>query len=128
MRVSSCQLPEEEVIWRFVIWHSPSGICHCPASSRSHGLSTDLESSVESLDHPVDNAPVRSLQHKGMTVEGYSRAAVQTYWRGAPPKVGFVPRGQPRSFLGTPHRVFSPPPPPPTTPPPALGARRGRMK
>ena len=34
-------------------------------------MSTDFESSVESLDHPVDNAPVRTLQHKGLTIEGW---------------------------------------------------------
>ena len=29
----------------------------------------------------IENAPVRSLSHKGLTIEGYSRAAVQSYWR-----------------------------------------------
>jgi ribonuclease Z len=65
-------------------------------------LATDIESSVESLDHPVDNAPVRSLQHKGLTVEGYSRAAVQTYWRVPELKLGFDLGGQPWSFMATP--------------------------
>jgi ribonuclease Z len=57
---------------------------------------------VESLDHPVDNAPVRTLQHKGLTVEGYSRAAVQTYWRVPEMKLGFDLGGQPWSFMATP--------------------------
>src|SRR5512147_1515742 len=61
-----------------------------------------MESSVESLDHPVDNAPVRSLVHKGMTIEGYSRAAVQTYWRVPELKLGFDLGGQPWSFMATP--------------------------
>src|SRR5512147_2121361 len=61
-----------------------------------------MESSVESLDHPVDNAPVRSLVHKGMTIEGYSRAAVQTYWRIPELKLGFDLGGQPWSFMATP--------------------------
>ena len=52
-------------------------------------MATDIESAVESLDHPVDNAPVRSLHHRGLTVEGYSRAAVQTYWRIPELKLGF---------------------------------------
>ena len=56
---------------------------------RRQPLSTDIESSVESLDHPVDNAPVRTLEHKGLTIEGYSRAAVQTYWRVPELKLGF---------------------------------------
>jgi ribonuclease Z len=70
-------------------------------------LSTDLESSVESLDHPVDNAPVRSLQHKGLTVEGYSRAAVQTYWRVPELRLGFDLGAQPWSFMTTPNWFVS---------------------
>lgn len=61
-----------------------------------------MESSVESLDHPVDNAPVRTLQHQNLTVEGYSRAAVQTYWRVPELKVGFDLGAQPWSFMTTP--------------------------
>ena len=65
-------------------------------------MSTDFESSVESLDHPVDNAPVRTIEHKGLTIEGYSRAAVQTYWRIPELKIGFDLGAQPWSFMGTP--------------------------
>jgi ribonuclease Z len=65
-------------------------------------LTTEIESSVESLDHPVDNAPVRTLQHKGLTIEGYSRAAVQTYWRVPELKLGFDLGAQPWSFMTTP--------------------------
>lgn len=60
------------------------------------------ETSVESPDHPVDNAPVRTLVHKALTIEGYSRAAVQTYWRIPELKVGFDLGGQPWSFMTTP--------------------------
>ena len=70
-------------------------------------MATEIESSVESLDHPVDNAPVRSLQHKGLTVEGYSRAAVQTYWRVPELKLGFDLGGQPWSFMATPNWFVS---------------------
>jgi ribonuclease Z len=70
-------------------------------------LETDIESSVESLDHPVDNAPVRSLQHKGLTVEGYSRAAVQTYWRVLELKLGFDLGALPWSFTSTPSWFLS---------------------
>jgi len=66
-------------------------------------LASDTESPVESLDHPVDNAPVRSLVHKGLTVEGYSRAAVQSYWRVPELKIGFDLGGQPWSFMATPN-------------------------
>jgi ribonuclease Z len=65
-------------------------------------LSSEIESSVESLDHPVDNAPIRSLVHKGLTIEGYSRAAVQTYWRIPELKLGFDLGAQPWSFMTTP--------------------------
>ncbi len=65
-------------------------------------MTTDFESSVESLDHPVDNAPVRTLKHGGLTVEGYSRAAVQTYWRVPEMKLGFDLGAQPWSFMATP--------------------------
>ena len=66
-----------------------------------------MESSVESLDHPVDNAPVRSLVHNGLTIEGYSRAAVQTYWRIPELKLGFDLGGQPWSFMATPNWFLS---------------------
>jgi ribonuclease Z len=65
-------------------------------------LTTDFESSVESLDHPVDNAPVRTIKAAGLTVEGYSRAAVQTYWRVPELKLGFDLGAQPWSFMATP--------------------------
>lgn len=49
----------------------------------------------------VKNAPVKSLVHDGMTIEGYSRAAVQTYWRLPELKLGFDLGAQPWSFMGT---------------------------
>lgn len=48
------------------------------------------------------NAPIKSLVHKGLTVEGYSRAAVQTYWRIPELKLGFDLGAQPWEFMGTP--------------------------
>jgi ribonuclease Z len=50
----------------------------------------------------VDNAPVLSCQHAGLTIEGYSRAAVQTYWRIPELKIGFDLGAQPWDFMGTP--------------------------
>jgi ribonuclease Z len=50
----------------------------------------------------IQNLPVKTVQHKGLTIEGYSRAAVQTYWRIPELKVGFDFGAQPWSFMGTP--------------------------
>ncbi len=50
----------------------------------------------------VDNAPILSMQHAGLTIEGYSRAAVQTYWRVPELKIGFDLGAQPWDFMGTP--------------------------
>lgn len=49
----------------------------------------------------VENAPLHTLVHKGLTIEGYSRAAVQTYWRVPELKLGFDFGAQPWSFMGT---------------------------
>jgi ribonuclease Z len=48
------------------------------------------------------NAPIRTLVYRGMTIEGYSRAAVQTYWRIPEFKLGFDLGAQPWEFMGTP--------------------------
>jgi ribonuclease Z len=50
----------------------------------------------------VDNAPLLTHKHGGLTIEGYSRAAVQSYWRIAELKLGFDLGGQPWDFMGTP--------------------------
>ena len=49
----------------------------------------------------VNNLPVKTLTHNDMTIEGYSRAAVQTYWRIPELKIGFDLGAQPWSFMGT---------------------------
>jgi len=66
-----------------------------------------MDTTVDSLDHPVDNAPVRTMEHNGLTVEGYSRAAVQTYWRVPELKLGFDLGAQPWSFMATPNWFVS---------------------
>src|SRR6516162_6354560 len=50
----------------------------------------------------VDNAPILVHRHAGLTIEGYSRAAVQSYWRIPELKVGFDLGAQPWDFMGTP--------------------------
>jgi len=55
----------------------------------------------------VDNAPFLTCQHAGLTVEGYSRAAVQSYWRIPELKIGFDLGAQPWDFMGTPTWLLS---------------------
>src|SRR5262245_40985277 len=50
----------------------------------------------------VENAPILTHQHAGLTIEGYSRAAVQSYWRIPELKIGFDLGAQPWDFMGTP--------------------------
>jgi ribonuclease Z len=49
----------------------------------------------------IKNLPVKSIVHNGLTIEGYSRAAVQTYWRFPELKVGFDLGAHPWSFMST---------------------------
>ena len=55
----------------------------------------------------VENAPVLSCRHAGLTIEGYSRAAVQSYWRVPELKLGFDLGAQPWDFMGTPTWLVS---------------------
>lgn len=50
----------------------------------------------------VENLPLRTHKFNGLTIEGYSRAAVQSYWRIPELKIGFDLGGSPWSFTGTP--------------------------
>jgi ribonuclease Z len=50
----------------------------------------------------VENAPILRHQHDGLTIEGYSRAAVQSYWRVPELKLGFDLGAQPWDFMATP--------------------------
>lgn len=58
----------------------------------------------EPTSEPVmlENLPLHSVRHKALTIEGYSRAAVQSYWRIPELKLGFEVGGSPWSFMGTP--------------------------
>src|SRR3990172_3987416 len=49
----------------------------------------------------INNLPVKTHKHRELTIEGYSRAAVQTYWRFRELKLGFDLGAQPWSFMGT---------------------------
>ena len=55
----------------------------------------------------VDNAPYLRHLHENLTIEGYSRAAVQSYWRVPELKMGFDLGAQPWDFMGTPNWCIS---------------------
>lgn len=55
----------------------------------------------------LKNAPLRNIRHGDLTVEGYSRAAVQTYWRIPELKLGFDLGAHPWDFMGTPTWMIS---------------------
>src|SRR4051812_24499397 len=57
----------------------------------------------------VDNAPFLTHHHGGLTIEGYSRAAVQSHWRIPELKVGFDLGAQPWDFMATQPWLFSHP-------------------
>src|ERR1700740_3483885 len=50
----------------------------------------------------AESAPFLSHHHAGLTIDGYSRAAVQSYWRIPELKLGFDLGAQPWDFMGTP--------------------------
>jgi len=49
----------------------------------------------------IQNLPVKSLPFKSLTIEGWSRAAVQTYWRIPELRIGFDLGAHPWEFMGT---------------------------
>lgn len=59
-----------------------------------------LEQATESV--LLEDLPIRRLVHKNITIEGYSRAAFQTYWRIPEFRLGFDLGAQPWAFMGTP--------------------------
>lgn len=49
----------------------------------------------------LENAPFLTHKHQQLTIEGYSRAAVQSYWRIPELRIGFDLGAQPWDFMGT---------------------------
>ncbi|MFN5102110.1 MAG: hypothetical protein ACK5GJ_04880, partial [Planctomycetota bacterium] len=76
----------------------------------------------------VDNAPTLSMHHDGLTIDGYSRAAVQSYWRIAELKLGFDLGAQPWDFMSLPRTFISHPHLDHIAAIPAYVARRRMMK
>lgn len=66
-----------------------------------------LERDIAETIGSVDNAPTLGLTHSGLTIDGYSRAAVQTYWRIAELKIGFDLGAQPWDFMALPRYFIS---------------------
>lgn len=54
------------------------------------------------VERPVENAPYVTIRHGGLTVQGWSRAAVQSYWRVCELNIGLDCGAQPWDFMGTP--------------------------
>jgi ribonuclease Z len=65
----------------------------------SKTISPAIPTLAESM---VANVPVKTEQFEGFTIEGWSRAAVQTYWRLNELKINFDVGAQPWDFMGTP--------------------------
>lgn len=55
----------------------------------------------------IENVASRKLEWKGYTIEGYSRAAVQSCWRIPELKLGFDLGAQPWDYMGTPNWFVS---------------------
>ena len=50
----------------------------------------------------IKNVSFRQLVHNDLTIEGFSRAAVQSFWRIPELKIGFDLGAHPWEFMGTP--------------------------
>jgi ribonuclease Z len=72
-------------------------------STSAHRIDDQLADAIGS----VDNAPSLAFHHQGLTIDGYSRAAVQTYWRIAELKLGFDLGAQPWDYMALPRYFIS---------------------
>ncbi|HUP79318.1 MAG TPA: hypothetical protein VM260_12275, partial [Pirellula sp.] len=59
------------------------------STPRTSNSSQRMDSQLAETIGSVDNAPTLCMKHDQLTIDGYSRAAVQTYWRIAELKLGF---------------------------------------
>lgn len=70
-------------------------------STSDAGNNNDQVHRRGSLERPVENAPYVTITHSGLTIQGWSRAAVQSYWRICELNVGLDCGAQPWDFMGT---------------------------
>lgn len=68
---------------------------------------SDSQNELLDVESHVENCPFRMMNCGRLTVEGYSRAAVQTYWRIPELKLGFDLGAQPWTFMGVPTYFLS---------------------
>lgn len=78
-----------------------------PVSSTAPQSDRDEVDVSVPADHAIENIPMRACTHAGMTIEGYSRAAVQTCWRVNELKLLFDCGVSPWDFIGTPTMFIS---------------------
>jgi ribonuclease Z len=75
------------------------------AKPKARPAKLDRNDLPEDLQVPVQNAPVVSKLLGRWTIDGYSRAAVQSYWRVQEMKIGFDAGAHPWDFMSLP-RLF----------------------
>lgn len=61
----------------------------------------------DELEQYIGNLPLRKISHGGLTIDGYSRGAVQSYWRVQELKIGFDIGASPWSYMGLPSYLIS---------------------
>ncbi|MCU0715404.1 MAG: MBL fold metallo-hydrolase [Pirellula sp.] len=66
-----------------------------------------MDSQLAETIGSVDNAPTLAISHGNLTIDGYSRAAVQSYWRVAELKIGFDLGAQPWDHMALPRYFVS---------------------
>lgn len=76
----------------------------------------------------IDNAPYQAHRHGGLTIEGWSRAGIQSYWRIPELRIGFDLGAIPWDFTSTPNWFISHGHVDHLVALPALLARRGMLK
>jgi len=90
---------------------SLSSVCDASASEKNNSVKSSSEKNPElDADRTQTAAPdqrKRSYACSDFTIEGYSRAAVQTFWRLPEMKLGFDLGWQPWEYMGTPRWFLS---------------------
>ena len=94
---------------------APRGRVRRPATAAPTPDAPGLDDELPPIDGELeesdglgfDNAPSRSMTHRELTIEGFSRAAVQSYWRIPELKVAFDVGAHPWSYMTTPNLLVT---------------------